>query len=144
LFVLRLWEDEAFNLTVPINLLAGLGYTSDGTLSGSELTPFDERISTGPVVLLPVAAVIGMGADPVIGGRSIALLFWIALIAGTFILGKGAAGRWGGLVGAAVPLALNLNQLPSPVQGPTDILGEVPSAALIVWAIVAARRRPWL
>ncbi|HWL78710.1 glycosyltransferase 87 family protein [Microbacterium sp.] len=144
LFVLRLWEDEAFNLTVPLNLLDGLGYTSDGTLSGSTLTPFDARISTGPVVLLPVAAVIGLGADPVIGGRSIALLFWIALVAGAFVLGRAAAGRWGGLVGAAVPLALNINQLPSPVQGPTDILGEIPSAALIVWALVAARRRPWL
>ena len=50
----RLWEDEAFNLSVPLNLVRGLGYASDGTLSGSELTPFDVRISTGPVVILPI------------------------------------------------------------------------------------------
>lgn len=140
----RLWEDEAFNLTVPLNLIAGLGYTSDGTLSGSVLTPFDARISTGPVVLLPVAAVIGLGADPVIGGRAVVLVFWMLLIAGLFVVGRATAGPWGGLVAAAVPLAVDANQLPSPVQGPVDILGEIPAAALIVWAAVAARRRPWL
>ncbi len=140
----RLWEDEAFNLTVPVNLLAGLGYTSDGTLSGSILAPFDERISTGPVMLLPIALVLAFGADPVIGGRVVALLFWMLLLAGLFVLGRAVAGAWGGLLAAAVPLGLNLAQRPSPVQGPTDILGEVPAAALIVWAVIAARRRPWL
>jgi len=140
----RLWEDEAFNLTVPLNLLAGLGYTSDGTLSGSVLTPFDVRISTGPVVLLPVAAVLGLGADPVIGGRLVALVFWAALVAGLWIVGRGVAGPWGGLVAASVPLALHLDQPPSPVQGPADILGEIPAAALVVWAVIAARSRPWL
>jgi hypothetical protein len=68
----RLWEDEAFNLSVPLNLARGLGYTSDGTLSGSELAPFDVRISTGPVMLLPIAGLIAMGVDPVFAGRAIA------------------------------------------------------------------------
>ena len=70
----RLWEDEAFNLTVPLNLLRGLGYASDGTLSGSELAPFDVRISTGPVVLLPIAGVLALGIDPVVAGRLVALI----------------------------------------------------------------------
>jgi hypothetical protein len=34
----RMWEDEAFNLTVPLNLLRGLGYSSDGSRSGSTRT----------------------------------------------------------------------------------------------------------
>src|SRR5690606_27306599 len=58
LVVQRMWEDEAFNLTVPLNLLAGYGYTSDGALSGSTLTPFDARISAGPTVLLPAAGIL--------------------------------------------------------------------------------------
>ena len=37
----RLWEDEAFNLTVPLNLLAGHGYSSAGLLGSGTITPFD-------------------------------------------------------------------------------------------------------
>ena len=142
--VMRLWEDEAFNLTVPINLLDGLGYTSDGTLSGSRLTPFDPRISTGPVVLLPVAAVIALGVDPVIAGRAVVLGFYAALLAGLWLLGRRIGGRWAGLAAVTVPLGLNTWDSASPIQTPIDVLGEVPTAALIVWALYTFRRRPWL
>lgn len=140
----RLWEDEAFNLTVPRNLLAGLGYASDGALSGSTLTLFDPRISTGPTVLLPVAAVLAFGADAVISARLIPLAFWIALIVGLAVLGRRTAGRWAALLAAAVPLAFNGLGSVSPIQGPTDLLGEIPAAALLVWAIVVLPRRAWL
>lgn len=140
----RLWEDEAFNLTVPRNLLAGLGYASDGALSGSTITLFDPRISTGPTVLLPVAAVLAFGADPVIGARMVPLAFWVLLIAGLAVLGRRAAGRWAALVAAAAPLAFNGLGSVSPIQGPTDLLGEIPAAALLVWALVVLPRRAWL
>ncbi|GAB3800131.1 hypothetical protein GCM10028798_14180 [Humibacter antri] len=140
----RLWEDEAFNLTVPLNLLAGHGYSSAGLLGSGMLTPFDVRISTGPVVLVPVAAVLATGIDPVVGGRLVSLLFYAGLLAALWMLGRRIAGRWGALIAVVVPLALNTNQLPSPVQGPVDILGELPAAALIAWSIVFVRRRPWL
>jgi hypothetical protein len=140
----RFWEDEAFNLTVPRNLLAGLGYASDGALSGSTITLFDPRISTGPTVLLPVAAVLAFGADAVIGARMIPLAFWIALIAGLVVLGRRTAGRWAALAAAAVPLAFNGLGSVSPIQGPTDLLGEIPAAALLVWALVVLPRRAWL
>jgi hypothetical protein len=144
LLELRLWEDEAFNLTVPLNLLHGLGYTSDGTLSGSQLTPFDPRISTGPVVLLPVAAALATGADMVLAGRSVTLAFYAALLVGLWIIGRRIGGRWAGLVAAVVPLALATDGSSSPLQGPADILGEIPAAALIVFALAAVRSRPWL
>lgn len=140
----RLWEDEAFNLTVPVNLLQGLGYTSDGTLSGSELTPFDARISTGPVVLLPIAAVLATGVDLVVGGRLVPAAYFVALLVAVGILGRRIGGRWGALVAVAVPLAFTAAALPSPIQGPADVLGEVPAAALLAWALVALRTRPWL
>ena len=142
--VMRLWEDEAFNLTVPINLLDGLGYTSDGTLSGSRLTPFDPRISTGPVVLLPVAAVLALGVDPVIAGRAVVLVFYVGLLAGLWLLGRRIGGRWAGLAAVTVPLGLNTWDSASPIQTPIDVLGEVPAAALVVWALWAFRDRPWL
>jgi hypothetical protein len=142
--VMRLWEDEAFNLTVPINLLNGLGYASDGTLSGSVLTPFDPRISTGPVVLLPVAAVLALGVDPVLGGRAVVLLFYLALLVELWLIGRRVGGRWAGLAAVTVPLGLNTWDSASPIQTPVDVLGEVPTAALLVWALYLFRSRPWL
>ncbi len=143
LFVHRFWEDEAFNLTVPLNLLDGMGYTSDGALSGSTPTPFDPRISTGPSVLLPAAALIGLGLDPVLGARLVPLLYWGLLLAGLWVLGRRIAGPWGGLVAVAAALAFDTTG-PSPIQGPADFLGEIPAAALIVWALVVLPRRAWL
>lgn len=144
IFFMRLWEDEAFNLTVPLNLLDGLGYTSDGALGGSELTPFDPRISTGPTVLLPIAALVGLGADPVIGGRLIILIYYAALLVGLGRVGWRITGRWGALVAVTIPLGWNTWASGSPIQSPVDILGEVPAAALLVWAFIVAQRRPWL
>jgi hypothetical protein len=141
---LPLWEDEAFNLTVPLNLVRGLGYVSDGILSFGELAPFDPRISTGPVMLLPVAALLGLGADPVIAGRVVALLFYAVLLIALLVLGRRVGGSWGGVAAVIVPLLLDLDALPSPLQGPTDLLGEVPTAALLVLALLTLRRRPLL
>ncbi|GAA2899854.1 hypothetical protein [Microbacterium esteraromaticum] len=140
----RFWEDEAFNLTVPLNLLAGLGYSSDGALSGSTITPFDARISTGPAVLLPVAGMLLFGGDPVISARLVPVMFWSLLIAGLAVLGARVGGRWAALLGAAAPLAFNGLGSISPIQGPADLLGEIPAAALLVWALIAVRKRPWL
>lgn len=144
LLVRPLWEDEAFNLTVPRNLVLGLGYTSDGVLSGSELMPFDPRISTGPAVLLPVAALLGLGVDPALAARLVPLAFYLALLLGAWLLGRGIAGRWGGLLAVALPLCFNGASTISPIQGPADLLGEIPAATFLVWAMVALRRRVWL
>ena len=139
-----LWEDEAFNLTVPLNLLHGLGYSSDGTLSGSTITPFDPRISTGPVVLLPIAAILATGIDLVVGSRLVPLAFYAGLLVALWILGRRIGGRWAALVALTVPIAFNASAPPSPIQGVTDVLGEIPAAALLAWALVALRKRPWL
>jgi hypothetical protein len=138
------WEDEAFNLTVPLNLLDGLGYASDGALSGSTITPFDPRISTGPVVLLPVALLLAVGIDPVTAGRLVPLAFWALLLAGLAVLGRKIGGRWAALLAVAVPLAFTTSAGVSPIQGPANLLGEIPAAALLVWALLALPRRAWL
>ncbi len=144
LTVWRFWEDEAFNLTVPRNLLAGLGYASDGALSGSTITLFDARISTGPAVLLPVAALLATGIDPVLAARLVPLAYWVLLLAGLGVLGRRIGGRWAALVAVAVPLAFTTSAGVSPIQGPADLLGEIPAAALLVWALVVLPRRAWL
>lgn len=140
----RLWEDEAFNLSVPLNLLRGLGYTSDGTLSGSELAPFDVRISTGPVMLLPIAGLIGIGVDPVFAGRVVATAGYVGLLLALALIGRRLGGRWAALVAVAVPLAFETGAMPSPIQTPVDILGEVTAAAFLAAALLFVHRRPWL
>lgn len=140
----RLWEDEAFNLTVPINLVAGLGYTSDGTLSGSELTPFDVRISTGPVLLLPIAGLVALGIDPVIAGRALATLAYLGLLGALALIGHRLGGRWAALVAVALPVAFETSAVPSPIVTPADILGEVTAAAFLAAALLFVHRRPWL
>ncbi|MCE7483758.1 hypothetical protein LZG07_17830 [Microbacterium profundi] len=144
LTIWRFWEDEAFNLTVPRNLLAGLGYASDGALSGSTITLFDARISTGPTVLLPVAAVLATGIDPALAARLVPLAYWALLLAGLWVIGRRIGGRWAALVAVAVPLAFTTSATVSPIQGPADLLGEIPAAALLVWALVVLPRRAWL
>lgn len=140
----RLWEDEAFNLSVPVNLVAGLGYTSDGTLSGSELTLFDVRISTGPVMLLPVAGLIALGIDPVIAGRVVATVGYAGLLAALALVGHRLGGRWAALVAVTIPLAFETGAWPSPIQTPADLLGEVTAAAFLAAALLFVHRRPWL
>ncbi|MET0590759.1 MAG: hypothetical protein ABWZ77_06245 [Naasia sp.] len=142
LTVTRLWEDEAYNLTVPVNLLAGLGYTSDGVLSTGSLDLFDVRISTGPVVLVPITIPLLLGADPVVAGRAVVALFWLALVATLFLLGLRLAGRAGALIAAGLPLLFDGSRYPSPLQGTTDVLGEIPAAFFIALFLLVWRRRP--
>ncbi|MDJ1114505.1 hypothetical protein [Microbacterium dauci] len=142
IFERGLWEDEAFNLTVPINLAAGLGYSSDGTLSGSLVTAFDPRISTGPIVLLPIAAAVLVGADPVIAGRVIAVVFFAALVALTALLGRKVGGAWGAVAAVAMLAVFDGSQSLSPIHAPSDILGEVPAGALLAGAALLLPRRP--
>lgn len=140
----RLWEDEAYNLTVPLNLLAGRGYSSDGLLSTGSYDLFDVRISTGPVVLLPLAAGLATGVDPVIAARAVMTVFYAGLLVALWFAGRRLLGRLGGLLAITVVLGIDLAAPPSPIQGPTDVLGEVPAALFLVLALCHFRRRPSL
>jgi len=143
-FGLRLWEDEAYNLTVPLHLLAGDGYSSVGILRAESPEPFDIRITTGPVVLLPAAAAIAVVGDPVIGARLVVCLFYAALVVLAWIAGRRIGGRWAGPIAALAVVAYDTTALPSPIQSPVDLLGEIPAAALMLGAVLAVHRRPWL
>ena len=54
---LRLEYDEAYNLQIAESLRRGDGYSTFGALKSGEPWKFDPHITTGPVVMLPVAAV---------------------------------------------------------------------------------------
>jgi hypothetical protein len=143
-FLTRLWEDEAYNLTVPINLAAGHGYASDGILTTGARHLFDYRISTGPVVLLPIAAVLLTGIDPVIGGRLVMALFYAGFLVALWFAGRRLLGAPGGVLAVAIALLFDASRSVSPLQGPTDILGEIPAATGIVLFLLLFQRRPVL
>ncbi|THG30841.1 glycosyltransferase family 39 protein [Naasia lichenicola] len=142
--ITRLWEDEAYNLSVPLSVARGDGYSSFGVLIGSVPTSFDFRISTGPVVLLPIAVPLLLGVDPVLAGRGVMAAFAVLLAVAAFAVGRQHGGRWGGAAAVGVVLAFNGGITDSPVQGLTDVLGEMPAAAFTLLAIRFLRSRPWL
>lgn len=108
-FVRTLWEDEAYNLTVPRNLVAGLGYASDGIAAGSGITPFDVWISTGPVMLLPVALLHWMGVEIVLAGRLVGAFFGVLLAVGLYFVGSRL--QRGSLFGPLAPRPNTVDQI---------------------------------
>ncbi|WP_175985682.1 hypothetical protein [Microbacterium tenebrionis] len=87
---------------------------------------------------------LSTGIDPVIGARLIPLAYWALLLVGLAVLGCRIGGRWAALAAVAVPLAFTTGAGNSPIQGPADLLGEIPAAALLVWALIVLPRRAWL
>ena len=140
----RVWGDEAYNLTVAVNLAAGHGYASDGILTSGRFDPFDPRVSTGPTVLLPIAGLIGFGLDAVTAGRVVMSLLYVGAVVGIGMLGWKIARTAGLIIALAVPLAFDATNPDSPMQSPIDVIGEWPAAGLLAWALVVVERRPWL
>ncbi len=137
--------DEGLTLSIVRNLVAGDGYASDGTLYWEGLRSFTTDISTGPTLILPAAGLHALGMETVTAGRIIATLFYLALIAGLGLIGWRIGGRWGALAASFGPVAVDtFTNDQSPIYGPATVLGEYAAAALIAWAILAARRRPML
>ena len=135
----RLEYDEAFNLQIAESLRSGDGYSSFGALGSGEPWKFDPHVTTGPVVLLPVAAVWWLSDGSVAAARTLMLMFLFAYVIGWWVLLR--PGRSGALVAG---LALT-PALAATASSSGRILGELPGAALLVWSGVAlARRRPGL
>ncbi len=135
----RLEYDEAFNLQIAESLRSGDGYSSFGALGSGEPWKFDPHVTTGPVVLLPVAAVWWLSDGSVAAARTLMLMFLFAYVIGWWVLLR--PGRSGWLVAG---LAL-MPALAATASASGRVLGELPGAALLVWSGVAlARRRPGL
>ncbi|BDI21615.1 hypothetical protein [Herbiconiux sp. L3-i23] len=138
----RLWEDEAYNLSVPLNLALGRGYLSAGILNDGVPALFDPKVSTGPAVLAPIAPLIAAGVDPVTAGRLVGAAFALALAAGLLLFGRRIAGMWGGIAAVSALVLFTAADSASPIQGLTDVLGELPAAAFLVFAVLTLRRHP--
>ena len=134
--------DEAFNIQAPLNLVNGNGYSTEDWLNGGPRTVFDPVVSTGPIVEVPVALSFLLFGTSIEAARIVMLPYLVLLLASLFVLGRRAAGRWGGLVAVAVGLAINTRaDFPfTMIYGPSDALGEYASAALIAFALVLLPR----
>lgn len=138
-----LWADPAYNITLPRNIVLGHGYASDGVMTIGGLDLFDPRISTGPMVLLPIAAAQVLGTSWLGSAQVVMALYYVLFLAAVAVLAKRI---WGY---QAIPLALfstflvNYTATASPILTPLDVLGEYPAATFILLALVFLPRHPW-
>jgi hypothetical protein len=134
--------DEAYVAQSPWNLALGNGYASFDWQFGDGYRPFDTLTSTGPAVLLPVAAVFAVFGVGVVQLRATMLVFLALLVAATFLVGRRVAGRWAGLVAVVAVLALDLRyDFPyTATWSLVDGLGELPAAAFLLTGALLLRR----
>lgn len=145
-YVAPLGFDEAYVLQAPVNLLTGSGYATTNWAEGGNVVPFDPLLSTGPAVLLPAAASMALFGISIEAARWATLPFLLLLIASAAVVGRRVSGRWGALAALAGLLAINsASDYPATVVfGFADAIGEFPSSALILLAIVlVSRSRFW-
>ncbi len=135
--------DEAYNLQVVINLLHGHGYATNGALYGTSLVRFDPLISTGPTLLLPIAAMAGALGPHLWVLRLVPCLGYVGLLIAWGVVGHRAVGRWGaaaGVAGVVLVDTLDATWTTSQLVGPGDVLGEVTASFLVVTAALCYRR----
>jgi hypothetical protein len=122
--------DEAYNLTVPRNLLLQGFYGS--TVRGIPVA-FDPFISTGPAVLGPIAGLFHLFGD----SMSVARLAMAAYHLVFIVIFTHLVNRWIGR--SAIPLAfLLLISLPDHLFQASSVLGELPAAMWFLTGLAIA------
>lgn len=139
----RVGSDSAANLLVSMSFAETGRYESASRYSFEAGMMFDPTITTGPTVLLPVTILIAFIGEPVISSRIIMWCFWAALSMAIFALARRQASFWVSLAIALIPLGLNLTGRfnYAELQGPSDLVGEIPATFFIVLAILFLRTK---
>lgn len=128
--------DEGFNLQIPASLAAGTGYAT----TGGSLTPFNPVISTGPPVLLPIAAVFKLLGPDLAPARMVMALYFLAALA---LLGLLSAKLYGWRSAAICVLLAVI--LPDIFRFGLKALGELPGVFwMLAGTLLLMRRRPVL
>ena len=137
--------DEGYNLQVPRHLATTGAYATDGSIYGEGPRLFDTRISTGPTVLLPVAAAMAATRATLLPARLIASSFAILALALAAIAGWRIAGGWGSILAPASLLTVNTTgDWPrSWIYGTGDVLGEYAATAFVLGAGLLLPRMRW-
>lgn len=135
--------DEAYLLTVVRNIAQGNGFVDDGVTFATSGTAFDPRISTGPVLLLPSAAVWALSGESLALTRLVPVAFFALLLAATAWLYARWGGRWAAVAAVAGPLLLPVLEpdLTSRSLVPGRFVGEIAATSLLVLATALLLRR---
>ena len=129
--------DEAYNLQVVDLLAKGQGYASYGALKGNGPWLFDPYITTGPVILGPLALLWSVTGGSLIAIRIFMLAFLWLYAFGLFYLLK--SHKFGLMLSA---LAIGSSLCIINMQA-GNVKGELPAAAAIIWAAWAvSKNRP--
>jgi 4-amino-4-deoxy-L-arabinose transferase-like glycosyltransferase len=134
--------DGAYNMQVPLHLAHEGRYATDGAVYDGRVKHFDAYITTGPTVLIPVAAAVAVLGDHLWAMRVAPTAFFLLLLCTAAGVGRRSAGRWGAFVAVAAVLAVDLGatQPGSPVFGSGDVVGEMACALLLLWAATNLQR----
>lgn len=140
----RVGLDSATNLIVAMNVIDVGRYQSDARFDFGLGSEFDPTITTGPTVLLPVAALYAATSEPIVSSRVVMGLYWIALSFAIFLLSRKTQPVWLSLGLALVPASLDYTRRYefAELQGPGDLLGEIPALLFVVLAVVLMRSNP--
>lgn len=144
--------DESYNLQVPWFLVHSHRYATDGSLyTDYGVRDFDALISTGPTVLLPVGLAYMIVGSNLWVARALMSAWFLALAVASYVLGKRIGGPWAARAAVLALLAVNTRaEWPTGsgwpndyIAGPADVLGEIPAAALLMWAAIAMAGLRW-
>jgi hypothetical protein len=135
--------DESFNLQIPLNLYHHGRYQSWYDAP----QPFPPQITTGPVVLLPIAASFAVTGPSYRVARAVLTISLLACLWLAFALSQDIAGRAGAFAFAGFAVLFVFT--PTAVWTASVVLGEVPGVCLLLAGIrlltraVARRRAAW-
>ncbi|HWK20786.1 MAG TPA: glycosyltransferase family 39 protein [Microbacteriaceae bacterium] len=143
LFISPLGFDEAFILQAPLNLVQGLGYSTEDWLGGGANIAFDATVTTGPVIGMPVALSFLIFGPSIVAARIVTLPFFLLLLWCLVVLGRRYAGWWGAAaaLGALLLLDGRADFPRSVLYGPSDALGEIAAASLLALGLVLLPKR---
>ena len=145
--------DESYNLQVPWYLAHTHRYATDGSLyTDYGVRDFDALISTGPTVLFPIGLAYMIVGSNLWVARALMSAWFVALAAASYVLGRRIGGHWAAYAAVLAVLAVNTGaEWPVAgsgwpngyVAGPGDVLGEIPAAALLMWAAITMSDHRW-
>jgi hypothetical protein len=128
--------DEAYNLQVVDSMARGQGYASYGSLRGEGLWFFDPHITTGPAILIPLAAIWAVSDGSIWAIRLFMMIFLWGFVVAIYYLLKKTHDKW---IVFSIALASFLS--PFNLQA-GKVLGELPAVTvLIVAAALITRHR---
>ncbi|WP_156921483.1 hypothetical protein [Desulfovibrio inopinatus] len=127
--------DEAYNLQVVDSFARGDGYASYGVLHENSPQEFDSNVTTGPVILVPLAAVWALTDGSILAVRTFMASFLWIYAAGLFLLLRRLQG---GMLLWSLSIAALLCIHSLPVG---KVEGELPAAAALILAAALLSRK---